>query len=187
VKKRRTPPPPRGFDVDNNGAFQYPPFWLVYLAAKNRVPKASIKDCGAPDDRMSASCLQGIIPQRLIMRAAAWRHKRPFHNSSFCELATGNSRQRPLCASDRAKVFSAIRIFVRNRKRTSSSVCASLISDRHKCVLTETVGSVGGRTRMARGGKLDRCSVRMRMIDQHIAIRTFGQGHNRRRHLQKRG
>jgi hypothetical protein len=60
---------------DNNGAFQYPPFWLVYLAAKNRVPKASIKDCGAPDDRMSASCLQGIIPQRLIMRAAAWRQK----------------------------------------------------------------------------------------------------------------
>jgi ABC transporter substrate binding protein len=76
-------------------------------------------------------------------------HKQPFQNRSFCELATGNSRQRPLCALDRAKVFSAIRIFVRNRKRTSSSVCASLISDRHKCVLTETVRSVGGRTRMA--------------------------------------
>jgi hypothetical protein len=88
VKKRRTPPPPRGFDVDNNGAFQYPPFWLVYLAAKNRVPKASIKDCGAPDDRMSASCLQGIIPQRLIMRAAAWRQERSVKNGHSIELST---------------------------------------------------------------------------------------------------
>jgi hypothetical protein len=35
------------------------------------------------------------------------RHKQPFHNRPFCELATGDSRQRPLCASDRAKVFSA--------------------------------------------------------------------------------